>query len=59
MTKYGMVIDATLCMGCDACFMACKDEFVGNDYPPYTAAQPETQYGYYPGHELGTGGALY
>ena len=49
MTRYGMVIDATACTGCDGCFIACKDEFVGNDFPPYTAAQPDTQYGYYPG----------
>jgi len=28
--------------------MACKDEYVGNDYPGYSAAQPDTQYGYYP-----------
>jgi Fe-S-cluster-containing dehydrogenase component len=46
MTRYGMVIDVTLCIGCDYCLQVCKDEFVGNDYPPYSAAQPDTQYGY-------------
>ncbi len=42
MTKYGMVIDVTRCNGCHNCFLACKDEYCGNDYPPYSAAQPLT-----------------
>ena len=29
------------------CFSACKDEFVGNDFLPYSKSQPDTQYGYY------------
>ena len=40
MTKYGMVIDETLCNGCYSCFLACRDEFCGNDYPDYSASQP-------------------
>jgi Fe-S-cluster-containing dehydrogenase component len=40
MAKYGMVIDETLCNGCYSCFLACRDEFCGNDYPDYSAAQP-------------------
>jgi Fe-S-cluster-containing dehydrogenase component len=40
MARYGMVIDETLCNGCYCCFMACRDEFCGNDYPGYSAAQP-------------------
>jgi Fe-S-cluster-containing dehydrogenase component len=38
--KYGMVIDVTRCNGCYNCFLACRDEFYGNDYPGYSAAQP-------------------
>lgn len=42
MARYGMVIDTTRCKGCYNCFLACRDEFCGNDYPPYSAAQPYT-----------------
>ena len=35
-----MVIDVALCHDCNNCFMACKDEHVGNDWPGYTAPQP-------------------
>ena len=40
MAKYGMVIDITRCNGCYNCFLACRDEYCGNDYPPYSLAQP-------------------
>jgi Fe-S-cluster-containing dehydrogenase component len=36
-----MVIDVTRCTGCHNCFIACKDEFDGNDYAPISAAQPK------------------
>ena len=42
MTRYGMVIDISKCNGCFNCFLACRDEYCGNDFPPYSAAQPET-----------------
>jgi len=46
MTKYGMLIETDVCIGCDVCLKACKDEFEGNDYLPYSAAQPTSSYGY-------------
>jgi len=41
MPKYGLVIDISRCTGCGACLLAVKDEYVGNDYPGYSAAQPK------------------
>ena len=40
MTRFGLLVDMARCNGCYGCFMACRDEFCGNDYPPYSAAQP-------------------
>jgi Fe-S-cluster-containing dehydrogenase component len=40
MKKWHMVIDVAKCHDCNNCFLACKDEFVDNDWPPYSAAQP-------------------
>jgi Fe-S-cluster-containing dehydrogenase component len=40
MTRYGMVININKCTGCYNCFLTCRDEFAGNDYPGYAAAQP-------------------
>ena len=37
--KY-LVHDLAFCFDCNNCFMACKDEHVGNDWQPYTAPQP-------------------
>lgn len=42
MARYGMVIDITKCNGCYNCFLACRDEYCGNDYPPHSLAQPYT-----------------
>jgi len=47
MVSYGFVIDTTKCTGCAVCVVACKDEYVGNDFPPYSKGQPDTEYGYY------------
>jgi Fe-S-cluster-containing dehydrogenase component len=35
-----MVVDITKCNACYSCFIACKDEYWDNDYPPYSAGQP-------------------
>ncbi|MEM3550882.1 MAG: 4Fe-4S dicluster domain-containing protein [Candidatus Bathyarchaeia archaeon] len=40
MTKWTMIVDVSKCNGCYNCFLACKDEFWNNDYPPYSMAQP-------------------
>jgi len=40
MKQYYMTIDVALCHDCNNCFMACKDEHCGNDWPGYTAPQP-------------------
>ena len=42
MSKYGLVIDVNKCSGCYNCYLACRDEYCGNDYPPYSLAQPCT-----------------
>lgn len=36
------VVDLDKCNGCYACQLACKDETVGNDWMPYSKAQPMT-----------------
>lgn len=40
MSKWHLIIDVALCHNCNNCFIACKDEHVGNDYPGYAAPQP-------------------
>jgi Fe-S-cluster-containing dehydrogenase component len=40
MKNWNMVVDVALCHDCNNCFMADKDEYVGNDFPPYSVAQP-------------------
>lgn len=40
MAKWGMVINISKCVACYTCFVACKDEYWDNDYPPYTVTQP-------------------
>ena len=40
MSRYGMIIDVEKCTGCYSCFLACKDEFCGNNYSGYSVPQP-------------------
>jgi Fe-S-cluster-containing dehydrogenase component len=38
--RLGLLIDVGRCNGCYNCFLACRDEHYGNEYPGYSAAQP-------------------
>lgn len=38
--KWNMIIDVAKCENCRNCFLATKDEHVGNDFPGYAAPQP-------------------
>ncbi len=40
MKKWHFVIDVAKCENCNNCFMACKDEHCGNDWPGYAISQP-------------------
>ncbi len=40
MSRFSIMIDVTKCSGCYNCFLACRDEYYDNDYPPYSTAQP-------------------
>jgi len=41
MKKWNMIIDVEKCENCYNCFLAAKDEYVGNEHKGYTVAQPE------------------
>jgi len=40
MKEWYFIIDVARCWDCNNCFIACKDEHEGNDWPGYTLAQP-------------------
>lgn len=41
MTKWNLIIDVAKCENCNNCFLSCKDEYVDNDFLPYSVAQPK------------------
>lgn len=38
--KWNLIVDVSRCNNCRLCFLAVKDEYIGNDFPGYSAAQP-------------------
>ncbi len=40
MKKWSLIIDVATCHDCNNCFLACKDEYFENDFPPYSVPQP-------------------
>ena len=40
MSKWNMIVDVARCENCHNCFLAVKDEHIGNDFPGYAAPQP-------------------
>ncbi len=38
--KWNLLVDVERCNNCRVCFIAVKDEYIGNDFPGYSAAQP-------------------
>ncbi|KUO65296.1 MAG: oxidoreductase [Gracilibacter sp. BRH_c7a] len=40
MKKWHLIIDVEKCEDCNNCFLACKDEHIGNEWPGYTLPQP-------------------
>lgn len=41
MSKWNLIIDVDSCTNCNACVLACYDEYVGNDFPGYAAEMPK------------------
>jgi Fe-S-cluster-containing dehydrogenase component len=39
-SKWNLIVDVAECHNCNNCFLACKDEYIGNDIPGYSAPQP-------------------
>jgi Fe-S-cluster-containing dehydrogenase component len=41
MKKWNLIIDVAECTNCNLCTLAAMDEYVGNDWPGYSAAMPK------------------
>jgi len=41
MKNWYWIIDVEKCENCNNCFLSCKDEYVDNNWPGYSAAQPK------------------
>ncbi len=39
-SKWNLIVDVARCDNCRNCFLATKDEHIGNDFPGYAASQP-------------------
>jgi Fe-S-cluster-containing dehydrogenase component len=42
--QWNLIVDVARCDNCRNCFLAAKDEHIGNDFPGYAASQPEKQH---------------
>jgi Fe-S-cluster-containing dehydrogenase component len=41
MKKWNMIVDVAACTNCNLCTLAAMDEYVGNDWPGYSAPMPK------------------
>ncbi|MFN3746571.1 MAG: 4Fe-4S dicluster domain-containing protein [Hyphomicrobiaceae bacterium] len=41
MKKWNLIVDVAECTNCNLCTLAAMDEYVGNDFPGYSAAMPK------------------
>jgi len=54
--KWNLIVDIARCDNCRNCFLATKDEHIGNEFPGYAAPQPEKEHAWVDivRHERGT-----